>query len=359
MKLCFNLLIHTIINRKKITIVLLVFFLLLLLMAGVFGIILYGYFFKPNVTLNNQKYDYLYIPTGSRFEDVFNILKKNKFLTTGSTFEWVSKRKNYPEKVRPGKYRIRDGMSNNELVNLLRSGRQEPVRVTFLNIRRKEDLAGRISRQIEADSLSLIRLLKDGSFLNQYGVTTDNAFVLFIPNTYEFYWNTSAKGFISRMAQEKKKFWNNPRLEKCKRSGLTIPQVVTLASIIEKETNQDVEKPVIAGVYMNRLKKGWLLQADPTIIYAWNDYSIKRILNYHLKINSPYNTYLYPGLPPGPICLPSVCSIDAVLNFVHSDYFYFCAKADLSGYHVFAATLADHSRNAKKYQDAIKKEGIH
>jgi UPF0755 protein len=245
-------------------------------------------------------------------------------------------------------------MSNNELVNLLRSGKQEPVMVIFQNIRSREELAGKISRQIEADSLSILKLLTNADYLKQFGVNPLNSFVLFIPNTYEFYWNTTAEGFIVRMVREKTKFWNKSRIEKCQSSGFSVSEVVTLASIIEKETIKDKEKSIIAGVYVNRLRKGWPLQADPTIIYAWNDYTIKRVLNRHLKINSPYNTYIHDGLPPGPICIPSISSIDAVLDFQHHGYFYFCAKADLSGYHVFATTLAEHNRNAKKYQAAIK-----
>lgn len=320
--------------------------------------ILYGYLFKPNVFLQNRPVAYLYIPTGSGFKEVSDILTKNKFLKNRSSFEWVAHRKEYENKVRPGRYRIKDGMSNNELVNLLRSGKQEPVRVTFQNIRSREELAGKISRQIEADSLSLLTLLRDPEYLKQFGVNPLNSFVLFVPNTYEFYWNTTADGFIARMAREKTKFWNETRIEKCRIPGFTVSQVVTLASIVEKETFRDKEKPIIAGVYVNRLRKGWPLQADPTIIFAWNDYTIKRVLNIHLQINSLYNTYLHTGLPPGPICIPSISSIDAVLNFQHHDYFYFCAKDDLSGYHVFSVNLTEHNRNAKKYQAAIKKQGI-
>jgi UPF0755 protein len=271
----------------------------------------------------------------------------------------VARRKHYPGRLKPGRYRLRDGMSNNDLVNLLRSGKQEPVRVTFLNIRSMEELAGRISRQIEADSLSILKLLRDKDYLEQFGVNPLNSFVLFIPNTYEFYWNTTAARFVTRMAREKAKFWNKTRIEKCRLTGLSISQVVTLASIVDKETNKDDEKPIIAGVYINRLREGWPLQADPTIIFAWNDYTIKRVLTNHLQINSPYNTYIYAGLPPGPICIPSISSIDAVLNSQHHDYYYFCAKDDLSGYHVFARTLAEHNRNAKKYQKAVKKLNIH
>jgi UPF0755 protein len=184
------------------------------------------------------------------------------------------------------------------------------------------------------------------------------AFVLFIPNTYDFFWNTSADQFIRRMAEEQKKFWNSSRKEKAENAGLDIKNVIILASIVEKETVKDKEKPLIAAVYMNRLKKNWPLQADPTLIYAWNDFSIKRVLNKHKEIDSPYNTYLHTGLPPGPICLPSVSSIDAVLNHAANDFIYFCAKEDLSGYHNFAVTLDEHNRNAARYQAALKKLNI-
>lgn len=249
-------------------------------------------------------------------------------------------------------------MSNNELINMLRSGKQEPVKVTFNNIRSREEFAGKISRQLEADSLSVIHLLMDDKYLEQFGTNALNSLALFIPNTYEFYWNTTAEMFINRMAREYDKFWNQIRRMKCRETGLTRRQVSILASIIEKETSKEIEKPSIAGVYMNRLRKGWPLQADPTIIFAWNDYNIKRVLTKHTRINSPYNTYIYTGLPPGPICLPSIGSIDAVLNFEHHDYMYFCAKDDLGGFHVFSRTLSEHNRNAKKYQQAIKKRGL-
>jgi UPF0755 protein len=319
------------------------------------SLFLYQYLFKPNVILKNRSYDYLNIPTGSGFDEVKKIIKEKKILKNTVSFEWTAHQKQYESKVRPGKYRITDGMSNNALINLLRSGRQEPVKVTFQNIRNREEFAGKISRQIEADSISILYLLRDDKYMDQYGINALNSILLFIPNTYEFYWNTSAEIFFKRMARENNKFWNEDRKEKCQRTGLSRQQVAILASIVEKETSRDKEKPVIAGVYMNRLRKGWPLQADPTIIFAWNDYSIKRVLHKHIRIISPYNTYAHSGLPPGPICLPSIASIDAVLNFEHHDYMYFCAKDDLSGYHVFAETLPEHNRNAKKYQSAIKK----
>ena len=321
---------------------------------GIF-IFIYINFLQPNVILESRSSDYLYIPTGSNFEDVLKIIREKSILNNTSSFQRVARWKNYEKKVRPGRYRLTPGMSNNNLVNLLCAGRQEPIKVTFNNIKSREELAGKIARQIEADSLSIIKMLLDENYIRQFGFNAPNSLGLFIPNTYELFWNTTADGFIRRMARENEKFWNQTRKEKCLKAGLTCQQVFILASIIEKETSKDKEKAVIAGVYMNRLRKGWPLQADPTIIFAWNDYTIKRVLTKHTRINSPYNSYSHLGLPPGPICLPSIASLDAVLNFEHHNYMYFCAKDDLSGYHVFSQTLGEHNRNARKYHSAIKK----
>jgi len=335
-------------------------FIITVLMAllVVCGFYAYRALFHPNIVLQGKTSSYLYIPTGSDFDRVVQILNQRHILKNETTFSLVAKWKHYPEKVKPGKYRIHRNMNNDELVNLLRSGRQEPVRIAFNNVRTRQDLAGKIARQIEADSVSIMQLLNDHQYLSQFGTSPQEALTLFIPDTYEFFWNTSADQFIQRMAEEQKKFWTVARKERMTRAGLDITSVVTLASIVEKETVKDREKPLIAGVYMNRLKKGWPLQADPTLIFAWNDYSIKRVMKKHMEINSPYNTYQHTGLPPGPICLPSVASIDAVLNFAQNDYMYFCAREDFSGYHNFAATLAEHSRNAARYQAALKKLNI-
>ena len=274
------------------------------------------------------------------------------------SFEWVAYRKHYKDKVRPGRYKIITGMSNNELVNLLRAGKQEPVKVRFQNIRNIEDFSGKISKQIEADSISLLNLLRNSSYLKKFDVNPLTSFILFIPNTYEFFWNTSAEQFMERMYREKKKFWNEDRIKQSRRIGFDLTQVVILASIVEKETAKDSERPMVAGVYMNRLHKNWPLQADPTIIFAWNDYSMKRVYNKHTRINSPYNTYKNTGLPPGPICLPSISSIISVLNYSKHNYMFFCARDDLSGFHVYSVTLDEHNRNAKKYRSAISKLNI-
>ena len=329
-------------------------FLILSLVFG-YGFHYYKIFFRPNVTTGNHDFNYLCIPTGSDFATVKTLLTKNHYLRNIRSFEKVAKKKNYSEKVRPGRYKIHDGMNNNELINLLRSGKQEPVKVVIQVVRTREELCGRIAAQIECDSLSILNLLHNSEYLREFNTTPPTVFSLFIPNTYEFLWNTSADQFIRRMYKEQHKFWNDERITKMSLEGLDIPGVVTLASILEKETAKSSEKPISAGVYMNRLRKGWPLQADPTLIFAWNDYSIKRVLNKHKEINSPYNTYKFTGLPPGPICLPSVSSIDAVLNYDHHDYMYFCAKDDLSGYHNFATSLSEHNRNAERYQAALKR----
>ena len=323
--------------------------LLLLLFSARF----YTYVKSPNVDLHGKGYVYLYIPTGTDFNGLLKILKEKSVLKNERSFVFVAKRKHYDVKVKAGKYRINNGISNNELVNHLRSGKQVPVRLSLQNARNLTELAGKLGHQVEADSASLLMLFRDNSYLKQFGVNTENVFVLFIPNTYEIFWNTSARQLITKMSQEQKAFWNRKRQVRLDSISMNIQQVVTIASIIEKETNKDDEKPVMAGVYINRLHKNWPLQADPTVIYAWQDYSIKRVLARHLRIESPYNTYIHTGLPPGPICIPSVSSIDAVLNYKRHGYLFFCAKEDFSGYHNFATSNAEHSRNAKKYQKAL------
>ena len=274
-------------------------------------------------------------------------------------FEWVADKKKLYELIKPGHYKITNGMRNLDLVNMLRSGSQVPVKVTFNNVRDIYQLAGRVGEQIEADSVDIANLMQDSIFLQKLGLTPATAGIIFLPNTYEFWWNTDAEAFVSRMFQEYVKFWNSDRLAKANALGFTKEKVITLASIVEKESTKNDEKPKIAGVYINRIKKGWRLQADPTLIYAWNDYTIKRVLNKHKQIDSPYNTYKYEGLPPGPICVPSIASIDAVLNYQKHNYIFFCAKEDFSGYHNFASTLRQHNNNARRFQRALNKRRIY
>jgi UPF0755 protein len=341
---------------RKILIWLLVILVLFGLGASYY---LYRVIFDPNVWTPKGEAVSVNIPTGSNFEEVKQILYQNGLIIHRKNFEWLAEKKNYPAKVKPGRYLIRDGMSSNELINLLRSGEQTPVNVTFNNIRDIYQLAGVVGRQIEADSLSIVNLLTDSVYIAGMGYTQANVSTIFIPNTYEFYWNTSAKGFVERMHEEYIKFWSGSRSNKARLMDLRIDEVVTLASIVEKETNKDDERAAIAGVYVNRLESEWRLQADPTLVYALGDFNITRVLNEHKKIDSPYNTYAHLGLPPGPICIPSIASIDAVLNYDKSEYMFFCARDDLSGYHVFAKTNKGHSKNAKKYREALNRMKIY
>lgn len=313
---------------------------------------------KPVISLSEKKSCFFYIHTGASFAAVKDSLVKRGYLSDPESFEWLAHLKNYDQKVRPGRYRLVNNMSNNMLVNLLRSGNQEPVRIVIQNIRSREDLAGKLGRQLEVDSAKLSSLFNDPSYLAKYNLTPPTLLVLFIPDTYEFYWNTSGEQLFNRMEQEYKRFWTPERTRLADSLQLKVSEVVTLASIVEKETNMNPEKPVIAGVYLNRLKKQIPLQADPTVIFAWNDYRIRRVRKIHTEIKSPYNTYFRAGLPPGPICLPSVASVDAVLHAMNHSYYYFCAKEDLSGYHNFAADLEAHNRNARKYQKALNKLNI-
>jgi UPF0755 protein len=326
---------------------------LLIIAALITGYLLYRAIFMPNVWTGEQDHVSVYIPTGSSFGEVKLILYEHGIVVNRNTFEWLAAQKKYDQFVKPGHYVITRGMSNDELINLLRSGNQTPVNVTFNSLRSIEKLASVVSAQIEADSASIASLLNNESYISDFGFNSTSIMSMFIPNTYELWWTTDAKQFIERMYAEYDAFWNESRREKAEKAGLTIDEVVTLASIVEKETNKNDEKPTIAGVYINRLKAGWRLQADPTLIYAWQDYSIKRVLNTHKTIDSPYNTYKHGGLPPGPICIPGISSIDAVLNYEDHRYMFFCASADLSGYHSFAKTSREHNRNARAYQKAL------
>ncbi|MCB9016873.1 MAG: endolytic transglycosylase MltG [Lentimicrobiaceae bacterium] len=315
--------------------------------------------FEPNVYTAGAEESYLTIPTGSNFDDVKKELYLHGMIIHRKSFEWIAGLKKYDKMIKPGRYKLTPDMGSLELVNLLRSGKQAPVKVIFNNIRTPDQLAGRISGQIEADSLSIINLLNDSSYLDSLGVTRNSLYTIIIPNTYEFYWNTNARSFINRMKSEADKFWNSDRTKKLAYLHLNKHEVITLASIVEKETNKNDERPRVAGVYLNRLEKGWLLEADPTLVFAHGNFEMRRVLNIHKQIDSPYNTYKYKGLPPGPICLPSVSSIDAVLNREQHNFMFFCAREDFSGYHNFARTLEQHNLNAFKYQQALNRRNIY
>ena len=311
--------------------------------------------YSPCVVIENSKDNYINIPTGSEYEDVRKIVADRGLVKNIKAFDWVAKRKNYSNFIHAGHYEFEDGLNNNDLINLLRSGIQIPVNLIFNNIRSLERLSGIVAYQIEADSSEIINLLLDENYISQFGFTHETVMGAFIPNTYEFYWNTSASGFVERMVDEYEKFWNKERKDKVAAKSLTIKQVSTLASIVDRETVRETEKSRIAGVYLNRLKRGIRLQADPTIIFAIGDFSRNRVLKADLLVDSPYNTYRHAGLPPGPISVPSVSGIDAVLNAEDHSFLYFCARADMSGYHHFSKSLREHNRYAQKYRQALNK----
>lgn len=337
--------------------IILSFLVLSIIIGGITGYSYYKKIYYPNVKTSNHK-TYLYIPSGSNFQDLLTILNADSLLLDVSSFEWLAEQKNYTEHVKPGKYKIHSDMSNNELVNLLRSGNQEPVNLVIRGFRTKEELAGRIGANLEVDSTTIIDLLESEDFSEKYGFKRNSILVLIIPNTYEFNWNTSADEFFVRMAKEYKIFWNDERQQKAQNAGMTQTEVSILSSIVQQETYKTDEMPDVAGVYINRLKIGMRLQADPTVIFAVGDFTLKRVLKKHLETDSPYNTYLYAGLPPGPICIPWPKTLDAVLNYTKHQYIYFCAKEDFSGYHNFAKTLNEHEKNANRYRNALNKRKI-
>ncbi len=344
-------------KKKKVFLIIFGLIAVLAVVAFVFGKKYRDFIFAANVVVENEL-AYIYIPNDSDYDDVLMILEESGYVENLQSFEQVAEWKKYAGKVLPGKYEIHNGMSNNELINLLRSGKQTPVKLSFISVRSLPILAGKVSVYIEADSTQIADLLLNLETAAKYGFNEKTFPAMFIPNTYEFYWNTSAENFLERMAEEFKKFWSDERKQKAENLGMSQSEVSTLASIIEKETQKNDEKTRMAGVYINRLNKGMLLQADPTVVFGIGDFTITRVLNRHLQFDSPYNTYIYPGLPPGPICIPSMSSIDAVLNQENHSYYYFCAKDDFSGYHVFASTLSQHNANARRYHNALRRAGI-
>jgi UPF0755 protein len=341
--------------RKLIVII---FFLVLLLTALVTAGTMYNRIWRRNVNLSQDREMDLYIPTGSGFEDVVQLLAEHEVLRDTSSFRWLAAQKNYPNHVHPGKYRIRHGLNNNQLVGLLRSGRQEPVQLVFNHIRTPLKMAETVAVQIEADAPGILSIFYDSALLAEHQLTRETVYGVFIPNTYEIYWNTSPSQFLERMIREYRIFWNEKRLARARNIGLSPMEVMTLASIVDEETLKTDEEARIAGLYMNRLKQGIRLQADPTVKFAAGDMGITRVLNKHLAIESPYNTYRQGGLPPGPIVIPSVSAIDAVLNYERHNFLYMCAREDFSGYHIFANTLSQHNKNARSYRNALNRRKI-
>lgn len=325
---------------------------------------IYGFILIRQIFADNTKFEenevYVFVPTDANYEDVKKIVAP--YVEDMNRFDVVANKKSYPTNVKSGRFLFKKGMNSNELINALRLNLA--VNLAFNNQERLEDFAGRIGSQIEADSLSLLASIKDSTFLKENGFNEENVLTMFIPNTYEIFWNTSADKFRDKMIKEYRNFWNEERVEKAKKQGLTPIEATILASIVHKESVKKDERPRIAGVYLNRLHKGMLLQADPTVIYAVkkksNDFKqvIKRVLNKDLTVASPYNTYYTLGLPPGPIAMPDITALEAVLNPEKHNYIYFCASVDRFGYHEFAVTQAEHEQNAKKYYNWINSQGV-
>ncbi len=331
----------------------------LLIMAG-FAYFVYNNIFVPNTSFENKE-AHVYITTGASFNNVLEEL--SPLIKDLKSFKTVASKKGYPSNIKAGHYVINKGMNNNEIINAIRIG-NVPVIVKFNNQERIENLAGSLANQLEADSLSFLTAMQDEVFLKKYNLTKETVLCNFIPNTYEVYWNISPKNFNKKMFQESDNFWSEKRTEKAKSIGLTKHQVISLAAIVQKETAKVEERMKVAGVYMNRIKVGMLLQADPTVIYSKKlldndfDQQIKRVLYKDLELDSPYNTYKYAGIPPGPITMPDISSIDAVLNFEHHNYYYFVADVTNFGYHKFAKNLAQHNRNKNEYVRWISKQKI-
>ena len=301
----------------------------------------------------------LLVPTGSDFDQVVDSLKAKKLIGDEETFRMLAERKKYAGRVKPGRYRIPSGMSVNELINKLRAGEQDPVRITLTNIRTLPQLAGQVAKYIEPDSLRLIEVMHDRSTVDRLGLRSETMISLFIPNTYEVWWTTTPNEFLARMEKEHNRFWNEERKRKAALLRLEPVEVSTLASIVQAETAKPDEAPIIAGVYLNRLRIGMPLQADPTLKFALGMDSVSRILTADLRVESPYNTYTHTGLPPGPINMPEPRYIDAVLDPRKHDFLYFCARETLDGYSNFAKSYEQHLVNARKYQRALNARGIY
>jgi len=331
--------------------------LIIFIVAGVLAYMGYQKVFNPAV----EKDATLLIPSQSTYNDVIDQLTKSEILSDINSFSQVSGWMNYgkDKTVPSGKYDIKKGWSHKQLISKLRAGNQDAVKVTINNVREIENLSAKFSSYLEVDSSTLLRTIISDSILKKYDADLGNIMTLFIPNTYEFWWDSSPEEIVERMAKEYDRFWSkNERKEKAAALELSQREVYILASIVEKETQLNSEKPRIAGVYLNRLQRGILLQADPTVVFATRLFDLRRVLNKHLQVDSPYNTYKYAGLPPGPIYMPGIKSIDAVLNAESHKYIYFCAKPDNSGAHAFATNLIGHNKNAQRYWNWLRKNRI-
>ena len=331
-----------------------------LLVMGFIAFYIYNAMFVPNTSFNEKSVQ-ITIPTNATYNEVRTIL--NPFLDDMEAFDALASQKKYTSNVKAGRYILKKDMTNNDIINTIRS-QNTPFTLSFNNQGSIEALAGRVGLQIEADSVDLVKIMNDTVVLNKYGFSKATSLGMYLPNSYEFFWNTSADEFVDRMYKEYNKFWNQDRLNKAEAINMTPNEVITLASIVYEESKMKEEQPIVAGVYLNRLKIGMPLQADPALKFAayqlpkYENTIIRRVLNEHKDIDTPYNTYMYAGLPPGLIAMPDLSAIDAVLNSADHKYYYFAADPERIGYHRFAETLSEHNRNARAYHRYLDSKGI-
>lgn len=329
---------------------------IVLLVAGGLSVYIYNI---VSTGFNIDKTVYVYIDQNRSYDQLVRELVDSAKIQDIGSFNTVASYRGYTGKLRTGRYAISPADNVWDVVNRLNRGLQSPTKVTFNNMRLKSDLIKRLSDQLMFTETELSALLDDSVKCASYGFTPQSIVAMFIPNTYEFYWDVKADAFVDRMKKEYDNFWNSARLDKAKKLNLSTLEVSTLASIVEEECMYTDEYPIVAGLYLNRLKRGQLLQADPTVKFAIGDFSLQRILNKHLTVESPYNTYKHIGLPPSPIRIPSIKGLDAVLNYAEHNYLYMCAKEDFSGRHNFATNLGDHNKNAARYRTALNQRGIY
>lgn len=342
-------------NKKKRTIWWIVVLIVILAGTGAAGSIYY-YFFAKQFQL--AKTTYIYIDRDDDLDSVCHKIISNGHPRSLFGFQCLAGKEKYADQIRTGRYAIHPSDNMYYLFRRLSMGYQTPINLTVPSVRTVDRLVRTVARQLMIDSLDIAKVVSDSAYCAQLGYTRETLPSLFIPNTYEVYWNMSADAFMKRMQKEHAAFWNKDRLKKAQDIGLTPEEVSTLASIVEEETAYGPEKPLVAGLYINRLKRGMLLQADPTVKFGLQDFGLKRILFKHLEVDSPYNTYKYPGLPPGPIRIPSIQGLESVLDYTRHNYIYMCAKEDFSGTHNFASTLSQHAANARRYQQALNRRGI-
>ena len=342
--------------RKKNIIA--IFLVVFTMMLSSFAFYTYQIVYTPNVLVEASP-RLMAIPKGTTFKQLQDKLSRERIVNDLVSFSFLAKLKKLDTNIKSGMYALSADMTNVELINLLRSGRQTPVNLTFSNARLLPQLSKKLTQNLAIDSADMANVLLSDTTARYYGFEPHTFISMFIPNTYQVYWTATPKEILNRLKYEYNTFWTEERIQKAENLNMTKEEVSTLASIVAGETNKMAEAATIAGVYINRLQRGIPLQADPTLVYAIGDFSIRRILNKDKALESPYNTYKYKGLPPGPINMPSIAALDAVLNYEDHRYLYFCAKEDFSGYHVFAKTLREHNRNAAKFQRALNRERIY